>query len=146
MPGPVLGMNCKLYRNTGSYGSPTWSLVATVRDVTPTIEAAEADMTTRANGGWEAILPSLRKITIETEIPHKTTDTNYAALQAAFVAGSVVELLFLDGLIATSGSTGIRASYGITKWASAETLVDGKKTAITFRGAYSDNPPAVYTV
>ena len=29
-----LGLNAKLYRNTGSYASPTWNEIGNVKDVT----------------------------------------------------------------------------------------------------------------
>ena len=41
-----LGINGKLYQNTGAYGSPTWVEITNVRDLTLNMDAAEADATT----------------------------------------------------------------------------------------------------
>ena len=60
-----LGLKAKLYRNTGSYGSPTWNEVKNVKDVTLTIEKGEADVSTRGNDGWRALIGTLKSASIE---------------------------------------------------------------------------------
>ena len=54
-----LGMDAKLYRNSGSFGSPIWTEVTNVKDLTLNLEKGEADVTTRANGGWRATVGTL---------------------------------------------------------------------------------------
>ena len=41
-----LGLDAKLYHNTGSYGAPVWSEISNVRDLTLSLEDGEADVTT----------------------------------------------------------------------------------------------------
>ena len=52
--GIKLGMEAKLYRNTGTYALPTWVELTNVKDLTLNLEAGEADVTTRGNAGWRA--------------------------------------------------------------------------------------------
>ena len=75
----LLGMNAKIYQ--GPAGSELSSLteMGNVKDVTLTLEAGEADVTTRANQGWRATAPTLRECTAEFEmlwkpvyVPHDT--------------------------------------------------------------------------
>ncbi len=51
-----LGLDAKLYRNTGNYASPNWQEMKNVKDLTLSVEAGEADATTRGNAGWKATL------------------------------------------------------------------------------------------
>ncbi|GAB4138374.1 MAG: hypothetical protein Tsb009_06550 [Planctomycetaceae bacterium] len=51
-----LGMEAKLYRNTGTYALPTWVEMINVKDLTLNLEAGEADVTTRGNAGWRATI------------------------------------------------------------------------------------------
>jgi len=46
-----LGLDARLYRNTGSYASPTWNFVQNVKDLTLNLEVGEADVSTRGTGG-----------------------------------------------------------------------------------------------
>lgn len=57
---PKLGLNCKVYRNTGTYAQPTWDEIPNVRNVTLNLERGEADITSRANAGWKVSLPTLK--------------------------------------------------------------------------------------
>ena len=60
-----LGMDAKLYRNAGSFGSPIWTEVTNVKDLTLNLEKGEADVTTRANGGWRATVGTLKDASID---------------------------------------------------------------------------------
>ena len=40
-----LGLDAKLFHNTGSYATPTWDEITNVRDLTLNLEAGEADVT-----------------------------------------------------------------------------------------------------
>lgn len=141
----VLGMNAKLYRNTGTYGSPTWDLVPNVRDLTLNLETAEADVTTRANSGWRATVPTLREASIEFEMVWDPSDTDFTAIQTAFLAGSTVEFLVLDGLQATTGSQGLRASCAVLGFTRSEPLEDAIKVSVKLKPTYATNAPSWYT-
>ena len=62
-----LGMEAKLYRNTGTYAAPTWVGMINVKDLTLNLEAGEADVTTRGNAGWRATIAALKDGSIEFE-------------------------------------------------------------------------------
>jgi len=73
----VLGMNAKLYY--GAAGSSASTEMGNVKDVTLTLEAGEADVTTRANLGWRATAPTLRECTAEFEMVWDPTDAGFTA-------------------------------------------------------------------
>jgi len=57
----VLGMNAGLYQGAAGSTSPSsMSEVDNVRDVTLSLEAGEADITTRGNSGGRAMRSSMR--------------------------------------------------------------------------------------
>ena len=64
-----LGMEAKLYRNTGTYAAPTWVEMLNVKDLTLNLEASEADVTTRGNAGWRATIAALKDGSIEDDFP-----------------------------------------------------------------------------
>jgi hypothetical protein len=66
--GVRLGLDAKLYRNTGTYAAPVWNEVKNVKDLTLNLEAGEADVTTRGNNGWRATLATLKDGSVEFEM------------------------------------------------------------------------------
>ena len=63
-----LGLDAKLFQNTGTYATPTWDEITNVRDLTLNLEAGEADVTTRGNAGWRATVATLKDGSIEFEM------------------------------------------------------------------------------
>jgi hypothetical protein len=103
-----IGLDCKLYRNTGTYASPTWNEIANVADVTVQLSKGEADTSTRASG-WKTRKGTLKDASIDFQLKFVPGDTDFAALLASYTGNSSIELLALDGLLATTGSQGLRA-------------------------------------
>ena len=139
--GVKLGMDAKLYRNTGTYASPAWNEVKNVKDVTLNLEAGSADVTTRGNGGWRANIATLKDASLEFEMVWDTADDDFAAIRTAFLGNSTVEFAVLDGPAATSGSQGLRATMAITNFSRAEPLEEAIKVSVTAKPTYADHPP-----
>lgn len=53
-----LGLDAKLYRNTGTFASPAWNEIQNVKDVTLNLEAGKADVTTRGSAGRRSCSPA----------------------------------------------------------------------------------------
>lgn len=127
----VLGMNAKMYRNTGTYASPTWSEIDSVKDVTLSLETGEADVTTRAAGGWRESIATLRDASLEFEMVYDSAGTHFAAIKTAFTAGTNIEFLVLDGDNATSGSQGLRAEMSIMSFSRNEALEEALSVSVS---------------
>lgn len=136
-----LGLDCKLYRNTGSWESPTWVEVGNARDVTVNLEKGEADLTTRANDGWRATVGTLKDASLDLEMVWDPGDAGFAAVRDAFLNGTVLDMVALDGDIATSGSQGLRAEFSILSFSRNEPLEEGVTVNVTAKPAYSENAP-----
>ena len=130
----VLGMNAKLYWAAAATPAPDvgdMDEVSNVRDLTVGLDAAKADVTTRANAGWKASAPTLRSCKLDFEMLWKPGDTAFDALLAAFLAGGVVHLAALDNTNATVGAQGPKADFCITGFAREEKLEDAIKVKVT---------------
>lgn len=144
--GVKLGLDAKLYRNTGDYGAPTWAEVKNVKDVTLNLEAGEADVSTRGNGGWRANIATLKDASLEFEMVWDTADADFTALRTAFLANGAVEFAVMDGDIETAGSQGLRALMAITNFSRSEPLEEAISVSVTAKPTYAANPPTWMTI
>ncbi len=142
----VLGMNCKLYRNTGTYGVPVWTLMGNAKDVSFSLEKGEADVTTRANNGWRATVGTLKDASIEFEMVWAPGDAGFTAIQSAFLGDTSIEFLVLDGPVATAGSQGLRALMQVMTFSRNEALEEAVTVSVSLKPTYSSNAPAWFTV
>ena len=144
--GIKLGMEAKLYRNTGTYAAPTWVELTNVKDLTLNLEAGEADVTTRGNAGWRATVATLKDGSIEFEMVWDTTDTNFTAIQDAFFNNTYIEFAVMDGDVASSGSQGLRATMSITNFSRSEALEEALMVSVNAKPTYAVNAPEWMTV
>jgi hypothetical protein len=122
-----LGIDCKLYRNTGTYGSPVWNECPYVSDVTVQLSKGEAETSTRA-AKWKTRKGTLKDASIDFQLKYVPGDADYAALLASYLDGSTIELLALDGPIGTTGSQGLRAVCEVFNFQQGQAL----ESAVTF--------------
>ena len=136
-----LGMNGKLYRNTGTYEAPAWEEIANAKDVTLSLETGEADVTTRANNGWKASKATLKDGSVEFEMVWDTEDEGFSAIQAAFFANTSIELAVMDGDIETEGAQGLRATFSVTKFDRSEPLEEAMTVSVSVKPTYAAHAP-----
>ncbi len=149
MPGtaPItpIGLDCKLYRNTGSYSTPVWNEIVNIGDVTIPLSKGEAETSTRGSK-WKTRRGTLKDASIDFQLKKVTGDDDFAALLAAFVDGTPIELLALDGPIGTAGSQGLRATCEIFKFDEGQPLENVVAFDVSAKPCQSANEPAWYTV
>ncbi len=144
-----LGLHAKLYRNSGTYASPTWDEIGNVKDVTLNLEAGEADVTTRANNGWKATAATLKDASIEFQMVWDTGDTDFLAIRDAYLNNTNIEVAAMDGAITglgSSGSQGLRATCMVTSFTREEPLEEALTVSVTLKPSYSGNAPSWMTV
>jgi hypothetical protein len=147
MANPILGLNAKLYiDDQSSYASPTWSLVDNCKDLTLTLEKNDADVTTRGNNGWRAVVGVLKDATVEFQMVWDTDDANFQLIKDAFLNGDPVNIAAMDGLIATRGSEGLRALMTVTKFTRNEPLEEALTVDVSLRPTYFPADPAEWLV
>jgi len=127
----ILGMNAKIYQGPAGTDLATLTEMANVKDVTLSLEAGEADVTTRANQGWRATAPTLRECTAEFEMLWKPGDAGFDAIKTAFLTSATLALAVLTGEKATSGTEGPRGDFSITNFSRNEPLEEGVTVSVT---------------
>lgn len=105
-----LGINGVVYRNTGTYGSPTWTAISLVRDAAVNLPWDFPDASARATR-VKLYAASQIDFDIQLTVRADDADAGYNALWDATVGGDPLDMLVLDGPITTEGVRGVRAHF-----------------------------------
>lgn len=142
-----LGMQAKLYFKVGGVSAVgSWTELGNVKDLTLNLETGEADVTTRANGGWRATVGTLKEGSIEFEMVWDTSDAGFTAIKDAFFSNAAIGLAVMDQGINTTGSQGLQADCSITSFSRNEALEEAITVSVTAKPTYSTTAPAWVTV
>jgi hypothetical protein len=137
-----IGSEAKLYFCTeGIGGSPAWTEVTNVKDLTLNIAKGEADVSRRGGGGWKATIGALKDATIDWQMNWDTEDPGFLAMRAAFMDDTLMGLAIMDGDIETPGTEGLLADCAILKFDRNEPLEDALTVSISAKPTYSENVP-----
>ena len=136
MPDFLLGMNAKIYQGAtaadpATLDPATLTEMGNVKDVTLSLEAGEADITTRANSGWRATAPTLRECSCEFEMVWKPGDAGFEAIKSAFLSAGTVALAVLTGAHNESGAEGPVGNWSITNFSRSEALEEAVTVSVT---------------
>jgi len=136
MPDFLLGMNAKIYQGAAAADASTLdpstlTEMGNVKDVTLSLEAGEADITTRANSGWRATAPTLRECSCEFEMVWKPGDVGFEAIKSAFLSAGTVALAVLTGAHNESGAEGPVGNWSITNFSRSEALEEAVTVSVT---------------
>jgi hypothetical protein len=66
------------------------------KDLTVSLEKAEADASTRDNNGWRATVGTLKDASIEFTVLNKVGDTTFATIQTLFMSGDPCDVEISD--------------------------------------------------
>ena len=133
----LLGMNAKIYQGAAGAALADLTEMSNIKDVSLSLEAGEADVTTRANQGWRATAPTLRECTSEFEMLWQPGDAGFEALKTAFLSSATVRLAVLtgaksaDGIEPVEGSEGVLGDFAITSFSRNEPLEEGVTVSVT---------------
>ena len=134
-----LGMDAKLnYKAGGQGGSGAWTALGNVKDVTLNLETGEADVTTRANSGWRAMVATLKNASVEFEMVWDTGDNGFKAIKDAFFANAPIGLQVLDA----AAGQGLQADFSITNFSRKEGLEEALTVSVTAKVTYSATAPS----
>lgn len=139
----ILGLNAKLYRNTGTYETPTWTEITNVKDVTLNLEKGEADATTRGSSGWRQTVATLKDASVEFEMVWDPSDQGFQAIKDSFFNDTAIDIAVMDGPIppgAGETSQGLRAEWTVTKFSRNEPLEEVLTVSVTIKPTYGSVP------
>jgi len=131
------GFECELsYKTAGVGGAGSWVVAEKIKDVTVTVETSEADVTTRANNGWEAVVAALKKGSIEFEMIADMDDAAFAAFRTAFFAGTAIGIKAIDKY-----GEGLIADMMVLKFSRNEPLGGVATYSVSIKPTLSDTAP-----
>lgn len=134
-----VGKDAKLYYNSGTYSTPTWNLIPRVIDLSTSLGKNLATLAAR-DSAWEFKGPALKTASLEIGYLHKPgADTIFDVFKDAYLNDTLVELLVLDQLVATSGAKGPRLHVIISGLDEDQPLEDGIKFSIRGEVAREDD-------
>lgn len=141
----VVGLDQKIYRNTGTYGTPVWNEITITMDLTTNHESEKAEARIRGNSAVQT-KPLHQRDPIDLTILADTAVDDYNALRDAWLNRTVLDLAVADGAIATTGTQYWRADYYAYGFARGEPI-DGFATVnIPLDLAVSSNTRGFVTV
>lgn len=108
--GNKAGVKAKLYRNTGTYGTPTWTELTFVRDVNIGQPWDFSEASIRATR-VKLYAPSQKDFAPTVTVKCDNADPGYIALCAVDVTAGVIDTLVLDGALTDEGARGVRAHF-----------------------------------
>lgn len=142
-----IGLDGFLYRNTGSYSTPTWSELEHVKDLTIAAEVNEVDASDRASV-FALIEKGLIQFTVEFSYRYADGDTEWEALITELLArGSGQEFAIMDGDITDSGEVGWRMDAHVMAANQSQELETAQALDVTLKPcANANGNPQRYTV
>lgn len=104
----VLGSGAKSYRNTGTYNSPTWNENDTVRGLAVSMSGDKFSARRRASGLYHQYAITGIDLSVSWQHIWDLSDQDMMAFHAAFLAGTELDLIFMDGSVASGARQGLR--------------------------------------
>lgn len=132
------GMDAKTYYSVGGQSGGSWVELTNIRDLTLSLESGEADLTTRANNGWRAIVATLKEANVEWEMVWDTDDPGFTAIKDAWFNKQPIGLKLLD----RENGEGLQADFAILSFSRSEPLEEGITVSVTAKPTYSATPPS----
>lgn len=109
----MLGINAKMYRNSGTYGSPSWAEVADISDLTLNPAFQETKFGTRASRIGRSA-KTLSDLTYSGKIKVDLDEADYIAFRDAHLSpDGVLDLMILTGGSTTNGVWGYRGEFQV---------------------------------
>jgi hypothetical protein len=136
----MLAINAKVYRNTATWGTPTWVEVPELENVSVDPRYVESASNSR-DSPFERIAATMVVVSVSARLKSKPGNTNYEALMDAFALRTVVDLLILDAASTTVGARGIRGDCYLTAAGSDQSITNRLYQALEIRLADTDNLP-----
>lgn len=142
MPNWKPGRKGWAYYNTGTFGSPVWAPIKGIRDLTRTGGTVSIDVATRET---DAVATGVvgRDRGLSFQLLRQTSQASYLAIENAYdTDDATLDVLSLDGPVATTGSRGVRAIMQVTKFDEPEPLVEKMTVDVEMKPTQSDDLPS----
>lgn len=123
----VIGKDCKIYRNTGSHGTPVWDLIPRVQDVSVDgLSKGKVELLAR-DSNWKFKGSGMKEASLSFGyLFTPASDPDFDALRNSFLSDLAIEMLVLSGDLVTAGSQGLRAVFEVFEFPYSQELEEGQ--------------------
>jgi len=139
-----LGLEAVIQYSVGGIDAANWLTMDDVRDVTLNMEKSEADVTTRGNNRWRAIVAALKEATIEFDSVWDTENVGFAAFRDSWLNDTILGIRVLD--TDASGGEGLQADCMVFNFSRNEPLEEVITASISLKPTFSETAPSWHTV
>lgn len=139
--GLASGYSSKLYRNTATWGSPTWDEITAAIDVAVGLSRGKAEVKARSVT-FKSTLPLVAESPLTFSMIADTSIADYNILRDAFAASTLLGYAVADQAIATSGADYWKCEYYIYGFNYIQGLEEANRVELELDTAYSSNAPA----
>lgn len=115
--------------------------IKNVKDLTVSLEKAEADVSTRDNNGWRATVGTLKDASIEFQVFNKENDTAFGNLYTKWLSGDPIVVVISDvgaSLTLDCEVMGFAVSQNLEEAIVADVTL---KPTLSDNGSGINNPP-----
>lgn len=141
--GTIIGMECELFHNSGTFDTPVWAACDAVKDANLEISVGEVDASRRGSGGWRQNETTLKEATLNVTFVKDKDDAVFSAIETAYQANAAMELAALDGPDAV-GTDWLTAMWKVTQWNETQDLEGVVNIEAVFRIAPDDDLVPTY--
>jgi hypothetical protein len=140
-----VGLDQYSYLNGGTHNSPTWGLLSSISDLSTSGSKTETPALSRGSI-FDFQMEGTVKAPIKFTMLRIADATNYAAFKNAWLSrGTVMDMAFANGPIATTGTLWFRADYAVFGFDEKQNLEDPVTSDVSINLVYSANVPAMHT-
>lgn len=134
-----IGILSKLYYNTGTYGSPTWTEVTAIGDLAINPVWEEADISTRGSR-VRSMKKTIMAIEITGTLKKVPGNSVYADFVDALMSDDLVDILVLDGASTANDTRGYRMDVQVFSGNDDQSLAGGGFLELTLKPNQDTNP------
>ena len=135
----TLGINSKLFYNSGNFATPTWLPLNNVRELTVTSTWDEGDASTRASPVKMAE-PTQLNLEIGGQM-QADASVGYLLLQTDYFTRALVDVMALDGGSTTNTVEGVRFEAKVFSWTEDQGPGNVNYRQFSVKPCASANPP-----
>lgn len=145
--GAKAGIDGAVYRNTGTYGSPTWAEVTAVRNVNPAYPWDMGDASARATN-VKLFRKTQADWSLSFDVRCDDLDAGYQAVyDNAFLPATLLDMMFLNGPITEEGAAGVRFHANLSISGTTQGIGDVQYDTFDAKpGYHTDGVPKVVDV
>jgi hypothetical protein len=142
----LFGRDAKMYRNTASYGTPTWVAMDNIGDVSDDLNHEQVEVPLRSSGNINRFFYGNTSMSLTINTSNIKDDATLAAIWDAFRNKTTLDLLVLDRAKEDAEARGFRCEFGVFGHPRDQAVKSVQSSALALVPVISSNPVVFYPI